>query len=51
MVAGASQEADAAASPAVTKSAAGHIRLTSHTGGAGALQIHWDAPTVTERGP
>ncbi len=44
-------EADPAQSPAVSKSAAGHIRLTSHTGGAGALQIRWDAPTATERGP
>ncbi|MGH7291664.1 MAG: GTP cyclohydrolase II, partial [Myxococcota bacterium] len=44
-------DADAAPSPAVSKSAAGHIRLTSHSGGAGALQIHWDAPTAAERGP
>ncbi len=37
--------------PAVTKSAAGHIRLTSHSGGTGALAIHWGAPSATERGP
>jgi GTP cyclohydrolase II len=28
-----------------------HIRLTSHSGGVGALPIRWDAPTATERGP
>jgi hypothetical protein len=28
-----------------------HIRLTSHSGGVGALPITWDAPTATERGP
>ena len=28
-----------------------HIRLTSHTGGHGALPIHWAAATATERGP
>ena len=33
------------------KSAAGHIRLTSHAGGVGALQIHWGAATATARGP
>ena len=39
-------------SPAtVSKSAAGHIRLTSHSGGSGAPPIHWDAPTAAERGP
>ncbi len=32
-------------------SATGHIRLTSHSGGVGALPIHWGAPTATERGP
>jgi GTP cyclohydrolase II len=47
MVAG----ADAAPSPAASKSGAGHIRLTSHSGGVGALAINWDAPTATERGP
>ena len=29
----------------------GHIRLTSHTGGAGAPAIHWGAATASERGP
>jgi GTP cyclohydrolase II len=38
----------AAASP---KPAAGHIRLTSHSGGFGALPIRWDAATAAERGP
>nr|WP_145549457.1 GTP cyclohydrolase II [Variovorax boronicumulans] len=33
------------------KPAAGHIRLTSHSGGFGALPIRWDAPTAAERGP
>jgi GTP cyclohydrolase II len=28
-----------------------HIRLTSHSGGAGAPAIHWDAATPAERGP
>ncbi|MEU0498880.1 GTP cyclohydrolase II [Mycobacterium sp. NPDC006124] len=28
-----------------------HIRLTSHSGGIGALPIVWDAPTASERGP
>ncbi|MHB1124557.1 MAG: GTP cyclohydrolase II [Ramlibacter sp.] len=28
-----------------------HIRLTSHAGGYGALPIHWDAATPSERGP
>jgi GTP cyclohydrolase II len=28
-----------------------HIRLTSHTGGFGALPIVWGAPTAAERGP
>src|SRR3954470_6281860 len=28
-----------------------HIRLTSHSGGFGALPIKWDAATPTERGP
>ena len=42
----------AAPTPAtVAKSAAGHIRLTSHSGGSGSLPIHWDAPTAAERGP
>jgi len=39
-------------SPAkIAKSAAGHIRLTSHSGGSGALPIRWGAPTAVERGP
>jgi GTP cyclohydrolase II len=32
-------------------SATGHIRLTSHSGGFGALPIQWGAPTAVERGP
>lgn len=28
-----------------------HIRLTSHSGGTGALPIHWGAATAAERGP
>ncbi|MES2483939.1 MAG: GTP cyclohydrolase II [Pseudomonadota bacterium] len=28
-----------------------HIRLTSHSGGSGALPIHWGAATAAERGP
>lgn len=28
-----------------------HIRLTSHSGGFGALPIRWGAPTAAERGP
>ncbi|UZF53928.1 GTP cyclohydrolase II [Gordonia polyisoprenivorans] len=31
--------------------APGHIRLTSHSGGAGAPAITWGAPTARERGP
>src|ERR1700712_325383 len=37
--------------PAISKSPAGHIRLTSHSGGTGALPIHWGARTAAERGP
>jgi GTP cyclohydrolase II len=37
--------------PATAKAAAGHIRLTSHSGGVGALPIRWGAATATERGP
>ncbi|MEN4478705.1 GTP cyclohydrolase II [Mycolicibacterium cosmeticum] len=29
----------------------GHIRLTSHSGGSGALPIRWGAATAAERGP
>jgi GTP cyclohydrolase II len=47
-----SAEAGAAEpSPAAAKSPAGHIRLTSHSGGFGALPIRWGAPTAAERGP
>ncbi|MBM3362733.1 MAG: GTP cyclohydrolase II [Betaproteobacteria bacterium] len=28
-----------------------HIRLTSHSGGYGALPLHWGAQTATQRGP
>ena len=44
-------DADAVPAPAVSKSPAGHIRLTSHSGGSAALRICWDAPTAAERGP
>ncbi|TQC47434.1 GTP cyclohydrolase II [Rhodococcus sp. WS4] len=37
--------------PAPSESAAGHIRLTSHSSGVGSLPIHWGAPTASERGP
>ncbi|RZL76541.1 MAG: GTP cyclohydrolase II [Rhodococcus sp. (in: high G+C Gram-positive bacteria)] len=37
--------------PAPSESAAGHIRLTSHSSGIGSLPIHWGAPTASERGP
>jgi GTP cyclohydrolase II len=40
-----------APTPATAKAAAGHIRLTSHSGGGGALPIRWGAATATERGP
>ena len=47
-----SAEAGAAATPPVApRSGPGHIRLTSHSGGFGALPIRWDAPTAAERGP
>ena len=36
---------------ATPEPAGGHIRLTSHSGGVGALPIHWGAPTPSERGP
>src|SRR3954453_6695722 len=41
----------AAPSPAKSNSASGHIRLTSHAGGFGALPIAWGAATAAERGP
>ena len=34
-----------------TERPGGHIRLTSHTGGAAARPISWGAPTAAERGP
>jgi GTP cyclohydrolase II len=47
-----SAEAGAALpSPATSETATGHIRLTSHSGGFGALPIRWGAPTAAERGP
>ena len=51
MVAEPTTEPHAAPEQAKSKSGAGHIRLTSHSGGVGALKIRWDAPTATERGP
>ncbi|MCX5044435.1 GTP cyclohydrolase II [Aldersonia sp. NBC_00410] len=46
-----SAEAAPAPPPATPKRAAGHIRLTSHSGGSGGLPICWGAPTAAERGP
>ena len=43
--------ADAPASGAASAAPQPHIRLTSHSGGYGARQIVWDAPTPLERGP
>lgn len=37
--------------PPPAKSSGGHIRLTSHTGGAHAPAIHWGAPSAAQRGP
>ncbi len=54
MVADATDATDAIAavpSPASLKNTVGHIRLTSHSGGAGAPTIRWGAPTAAERGP
>jgi GTP cyclohydrolase II len=43
---------DATPSPIpVPPRAAGHIRLTSHSGGFDVPEIHWGAPTAAERGP
>lgn len=42
--------ADATPAPAVARTA-GHIRLTSHTGGLDAPPIVWGAATAAERGP
>jgi GTP cyclohydrolase II len=40
-----------AASVIPPRNPARHIRLTSHSGGADALPIHWGAATAAERGP
>ena len=40
-----------AAPPPPTARAAGHIRLTSHSGGGGSPTLHWAAATAAERGP
>jgi GTP cyclohydrolase II len=45
-----SAEVTPAQPPAAGKSA-GHIRLTSHSGGEGAPALNWDAATAAERGP
>ena len=37
--------------PAVTAAGPRHIRLTSLSGGFGALPIHWGAASAAERGP
>ncbi|MYR05451.1 GTP cyclohydrolase II [Gordonia sp. SID5947] len=37
--------------PPPTPGGGGHIRLTSHSAGSGALPIRWAAPTADERGP
>lgn len=36
---------------ATPENPAGHIRLTSHSGGVGAIPVNWGAPTASERGP
>ena len=41
----------AATTTAATTASPRHIRLTSHSGGFGALPIHWGAATPAERGP
>jgi GTP cyclohydrolase II len=40
-----------AASPPPPPRAAGHIRLTSHSGGPDAPAVHWGAATAAQRGP
>ncbi|MCZ8381481.1 GTP cyclohydrolase II [Mycobacterium sp. CPCC 205372] len=40
-----------AAPPPAAPRPAGHIRLTSHSGGLGAPPLHWGAATAAERGP
>ncbi len=42
--------ADATPAPAAARTA-GHIRLTSHTGGLDAPPIVWGAATAAQRGP
>ncbi|MFL0241897.1 GTP cyclohydrolase II [Mycobacterium sp. SMC-18] len=47
-------DSDAASGPPSAvppRNAARHIRLTSHSGAADALPIHWGAATAAERGP
>ena len=47
-------ESDAASGPpraVPPRGSARHIRLTSHSGAADALSIHWGAATAAERGP
>ena len=47
-------ESDAASGPpraVPPRGSARHIRLTSHSGAADALPIHWGAATAAERGP
>ena len=39
------------AASAAVAAAPRHIRLTSHSGGFGALPIHWGAASAAERGP
>ncbi|CAN5758878.1 GTP cyclohydrolase II [soil metagenome] len=46
-----STDAGAASPPSPPKAASGHIRLTSHSGGADARVIHWGAATAAELGP
>ncbi|RZI99565.1 MAG: hypothetical protein EOP39_24665, partial [Rubrivivax sp.] len=41
----------APAAPAAAAAPRKHIRLTSHSGGFGALPIVWGAATAAERGP
>ena len=41
----------AAGNPVSAPAGSQHIRLTSHSGGFGALPIHWGAATATGRGP
>ncbi len=43
--------ADATAPPPDAPKGPGHIRLTSHRGHTGALEVHWGAATPAARGP